>query len=337
MGVTASFAKNHQGEVYCDYSKMLKKLKVQSREISYAPDGKQAFGDQEAIREPGLWEPVKFNSKRMIRLGLVKGEHLFGSVDTKEYEHLLENLDPILAPDGKPLAIITRFTNVGFVGCSCPPFFNEIFVALLVKGDSQIGSSQYATHIVPLFFGTDHIKRQHTLVTKFSIPEQFLGFSTNESQPDHISSIQEGNKLLGFYAKDQLGNMILEARRGKGAFIKSPSLESPYVESLWRLPSLGRYRFEGNKKYDVLATNGSKLTGTRFRIIHDSRVGSRVRYGYNPLKPDPQQFFNPLTDTFKVSGNSLLAKTLRKLNFTPLMWNSEESTGGIAYTGPLHK
>lgn len=337
LGLSLIFALNVFAERSHSDSDLLKRLEKQMEDITPTQEGSNAVGDGEAITPSIAWDSNRYNHNRMVRLRDSKAYYIVGFSSPQEVSKMLgEGLEPVTQEVAPGVFAVPTYVGVtdnkNFEGCTCPPRFQEFMVTVLVKDpgyNTGKTTTPYTVHVAPLYFSTNHLKRQETLIMKFSIPEQFSGLPRNESDEPHIGlRVSDRGEVRGIYLKNQKGKIIFEGLRKKSV-VAAPSV-TPYPADFIFYSNGGKFKFQGNKKFDLFNLDGQIMPRGSFRVQDQNHL-----MAFNPLAPPVEALFNPQAgDQITFDQNHPVGKLLKRIHYQPGLWYSEAFSNGIAWTPP---
>lgn len=322
-----------------------KRLLAQKTDINPAAPGPNAVGDHEVITPQIAWDKTRFNPNRMICVSHFDGYELLGVGNYEAVKRLLgPNLEPVVqefAPGVKGVPVVMAATeNIGYIGCSCPAKFEEFMINVQIKDpgiEDPATFSPATAHLAPIWWSTNHLKRQETMVNKFSVPEQFAGIPSDPKGESHIGFFKSGGEagsargasqqdVKGFYLKDQSGKTILTAKRTAGV-IPAATTVVPFVDYLSYATQPRKFKFGGNKLYDLFGLDRTEMPGQYYRLQEPNHG-----MGYHPALPPPMTaFFAPGADSLEFDKNSELGTVLTRIQFMPLVWTSETFNNAMAW------
>lgn len=311
------------------------RLRAQLTDISPAVPGRSPVSDAEVITPEMAWNRDQFNPNRIICLSRYEGKNLAGFANYDAVKKLLPaGVEPVLqdfAPGVKGVpTFIASSLNLGYMGCTCPPQFEEFAISVVIKDpglENPATLTPATAHLAPLYWATNHLKRQETMVRKFSIPEQFAGIPRDPNGEKHIGWIKNGEEIKGIYLKDQSGREIFRASRGNGV-IPAATVVVPMVDFITYSLQDTLFQFDGNRNLDLFKLNRHRMSGQFFRLQEFNHLMS-----YNPLQAPPaESFFIPGVDQIKMEPASAVGRVLTQIQFQPLMWTSDTLNNGVAWT-----
>jgi hypothetical protein len=315
---------------------VLARVQAQMTDISPQTPGPNPVADDAHITPDIAWDPEQFNPKREICVSSVVNQMLVGYADEGLVKGLLgDGLEPVVADfklgrRGVPV-VVSAGEDIGLVGCTCPPKFEEFAVSVLVKdpgtsGEDGVGSD--TSHIVFLYLATNHAKRQETMVHKFSVPEQFVGLPDDPNGQSHIGTYADGDRVKGLYLQDQNGKVVFSAKRRVG-HIPQPELSVALSDGIFYSQG-GLFTYAGDTGYDVFGLDGTLMPAAHFRLQDRDHLVAFDANGTPPL----DAMFLPLADEWQADPDSDVGRVLHGILFNAVVWSSEAVTQGMAWNQP---
>lgn len=315
---------------------LMRKLIAQTKEETLTTRGANAYRMDEKVIPELAWNEDKFNPDRMVKLTAEETYSLVGYSDPVQVQAQLgQGLKAVIQDFGNGVKGVPTFIayteGTSFVGCTCPPLFKEIKILVAVQSDRPMdedGVTSSAIHISPLYFVTDHLKRQNSLVKKFDIAIQFAGIPRTKTEKPHIGLYRKNDQVKGFYLLDQDGKEVFSAKKLAGTIMKP--VETPIDTDIFIHTSAQQLKLDGHKEFDLLNLDGANVKDTYIRVLEKSH-----HFGYSPAGPTPEsQVFKAASDKVQMNTATGLGKVLAQIKYQPLAWSSDATYNGMLWFAP---
>lgn len=332
IGLVTLAAVVSRGEVSNPF---FQRLLAQVTDVNPQWHGSNPAKDNEYITPTVAWDKKRFNPLRIIRVTQTEGVFLIGASDPEVVGKLLgKDVKPVVQDFGNgvrgvPTYIMTT-KNVGQVGCSCPPIFEEFSVNVMIENPGLEDASTITPatmHFAPLYLTTNHLKRQETLVHKFMMPEQFAGIPKKAGGESHIGFLQSAVGVNGIYLKNQAGQVVFRANRTKN-IVPRAGTAVPMLDLVMYSLKDQVFNFEGDKTYDLFNLDNFRQSGQYFRVQEPNHL-----MGFDPTKAPPESaFFSPSDDSLFVDSKSEIGALLGQISYKPLVWTSDQLNQAIVWS-----